>query len=127
MLSSLAPRLVVAAAALTLVACESVPDVQFADDGGIDATIGGDAAGDAAPPIDAGPGGDASDAACLASGAPANASCCFGTFPCAGEGCAHCADCAQQSCKASEYCCAHVNPQGTYLGVLCSQAPASCP
>ncbi len=118
--------------------CEPVPDLYFPDaagaiildgssdvreDGGSDATFAPKDAG-----IDSGTEAGTSDAGsplvCLPASAPMNAGCCSSTEPCAGVGCMHCADC---SCRPMQFCCAHLNQQGTYLGTTCSPDGKSCP
>jgi hypothetical protein len=132
-------------ACLAATACAAIPSIDFvADDAStsIDGSISTDSAAaseaggsvpdaNASPPIDAGrpdttSGLDASPPCALPTGY--DAGCCAQTVaPCVGIACEHCGACAQQACRANQFCCAHLDTTNTYKNVTCAADPKNCP
>jgi len=98
-----------------IMACSSIPNYIYEDDGADGATAAdgaasdaaaGDAAADRGLPSDAG--GDTSTTDTCPARPPPYATTCCGTVPCAGECATQCGEC-QAACGGGEACCAKKN------------------
>ena len=107
--------------AVTLIACESVPDLTFASHDASTGEASTDAADDTAAATDAqASDGDGEAATCTPSGA--YTSCC-GAMPCSGNcGTSNCATCIG-TCGTNQFCCVKPNNRVTCNAVDSTPCP----